>query len=96
MKEIKQDNLFVAIESPGRAFQGDDDVSAPANSPYFSHCYKTKKDHIAPLDNFWAVSYAIVVHEVKKLLHSRRNYEQNTDSLQNGRKSLSAVQGVDI
>lgn len=43
-EEIKQGNLAVVTESPGKAFQGDDDVSALENHPYFSHCYKTQKD----------------------------------------------------
>lgn len=48
---MKQGNLVEATESPGKAFQGDDDVSALENCPYFSHCYKMQKDHTVPLVN---------------------------------------------
>ena len=36
MIEIRQSNLVAAIDSPGKASQGDDS-SAPEESPYFSH-----------------------------------------------------------
>lgn len=84
MEEMKQGNLVIATESRGKAFQGDDDVLALENHPY-CHCYNMQKDHTVLLVSLWAVSYAIVVHEIKKLLYNRRNYKHNIDSLQNSR-----------
>lgn len=89
MEEMKQGNLIIATESPGKAFQGDDDVLALENHPY-CYCYKMQKDTLQ-LVSLCAVSYAIVGHEIKKLLYNRRIYKHNIDSLRNRRKSLSAI-----
>ena len=90
MEEMKQGNLVIATEPPGKAFQGDDDVLALENHPY-CYCYKMQKDHTLLLVSLCAVSYAIVAHEIKKLLYNRRNYKHNIDSLETSRKSLSAI-----
>ena len=47
-EERKQGKLVVVTESPGKAFQGDDDVLALENHPY-CHCYKMQKDQIVLL-----------------------------------------------
>lgn len=78
MKEIKQGNLFVAIESPAKTFQGENDVLPSVNTPYFSHWCKVQKDHIVPLANFGAVSYVVVVHDIKNVYRA----EQTTNRIQ--------------